>query len=282
MLHVDGLKSIFLGIVAVTIPIAILYGGSSNGRVQPQSSSSSKVQRLPDLEQWPVADFDESLPTEPAKRAKRQARNKKYDKSEWPILANDVADSTVRLHRVNPNLPAFPVQESRVVLIGQIASAAAYLSNDKTGVYSEFTVIVEEVLKNHLAEQLLAGSSIAVIREGGRIRFPSGRMHWYGIDGQNMPRISGRYVLFLSGETEETLTILTGYELATSKIMPLDDLNNPNKYRDADEVTFLKSLRASLTDPREALAHRPLGMGCLPSSFTLSATKARSCGMTVH
>jgi hypothetical protein len=226
-----------------------MIGTSSNLRLQTQRSLSDQRREIPDLERWPAADFDASLPVDAAKRAKRQARNKKYDKSEWPILANDVAESTVRLHRVNPGLPAFPVQESRVVLIGQIASAAAYLSNDKTGVYSEFTVILEEVLKNHLAEQLLAGSSIAVIREGGRIRFPSGRMHWYGIDGQNMPRIGGRYVLFLSGEREETLTILTGYELATSKIMPLDDLNNPNKYRDADEVTFLKSLRASLTDP---------------------------------
>src|SRR6266404_6410310 len=233
----------------ILIAIAVMFSTSSSVRLQTQGNSSNKRQQVPDLEQWPVADFDESLPTEPAKRAKRQARNKKYDKSEWPILANDVADSTVRLHEVNPDLPAFPVRESRVVLIGQIASAAAYLSNDKTGVYSEFTVIVEEVLKNDLAGQPRAGSSIAVTREGGRIRFPSGRMHWYGMGRQSMPGMGGRYVLFLSGETEETLTILTGYELTTSKVMPLDDLNNPNKYRDADEVTFLKSLRASLTDP---------------------------------
>ncbi len=249
MLHVDGLKSIFLGIVAVTIPIAMLYGGSSNGRVQSQNSSSSKVQRVPDLEQWPVADFDESLPTEPAKRAKRQAINRKYDKSTWPINAIDVADSTVRLHQVNPDLPAFPAQESSVVLIGQIASAAAHLSNDKTGVYSEFTIVVEEVLKNDLVHQLAAGSSLAVTREGGRIRFPSGRMHWYGIDRQNMPGLGGRYVLFLSGQTEETLNILTGYELANGKVAPLDDLSNPDRYRDADEVTLLQRLRNSLAGP---------------------------------
>src|SRR5439155_5322439 len=123
-----------------------------------------------------------------------------------PIITNDVANSTVRLHHVNPHLPAFPVRESRVVLIGQIASDAAYLSNDKTGVYSEFTVIAEEVLKNDLAGELLAGSSITITREGGRIRFPSGRLHWYGIGRQSMPRIGSRYVIFLRGETEETLT----------------------------------------------------------------------------
>lgn len=249
MVALIDFKRLLLAIIIIVITIAVMTATSSNLRPQTPNPISDKRREIPDLERWPVADFDASLPVDAAKRAKRQARNKKYDKSEWPILANDVADSTVRLHEVNPDLPAFPVRESGVILIGQIASAAAYLSNDKTGLYSEFTVIVEDVLKNHLAEQSLAGSSIAVTREGGRIRFPSGRMHWYGIGRQNMPRIGGRYVLFLSGETEETLTILTGYELATSKVMPLDDLNNPNKYRDVDEVTFLKGLRASLTDP---------------------------------
>jgi hypothetical protein len=248
MVAINDFKSLLLAIIMIVIAIAVITGTSSNLRLQTQGSLSDKRREIPDLERWPVADFDASLPVDAAKRAKRQMRNKKYDKSEWPILANDVADSTVRLHEVNPDLPAFPVRESRVVLIGQIASAAAYLSNDKTGVYSEFTVIAEEVLKNDLAGQPVAGSSITITREGGRIRFPLGRVHWYGIGSQSMPRIGGRYVLFLSGETEETLTILTGYELATSKVIPLDDLNNPNKYRDFDEVTFLKSLRASL-DP---------------------------------
>jgi hypothetical protein len=245
----NDLKSLLLSMVMIVISMTVIIGTSSNPRLQTQGTLSDKRRDMRDLERWPVAEYDSNLPIDPAKRAKRQAKNAKYDKSEWPIDANDVADSTVRLHRVNPDLPAFPIRESSRVLIGRIASAAAYLSNDKTGVYSEFTVVVEELLKNELAEQPVAGSSIAVIREGGRIRFPSGRMHWYGIGKQSMPRIGGRYVLFLSGENEETLMILTGYELAISKVTPLDDLNNPNKYSGSDEETFLKSLRASLRDP---------------------------------
>jgi len=122
-----------------------------------------------------------------ADRIKRQAKNEKYDKSEWPIIANDVADSTVRLHQINPDLPAFPVRQSTLIVIGRIASASAYLSNDKTGVYSEFDVVVEELLKNAISQQPLVGSSIEAIREGGRILFPLGRVHWYGIAKQGMP-----------------------------------------------------------------------------------------------
>ena len=237
---------LLLALMGVTL---VAVSAMATLRHQRQTPSSVRPEQAIDLERWPIADHSAPESSDPSVRAKRRARNKKYDKSEWPIVANDVADSTVRLHRVNPDLPAFPVRESTIVLIGRIASAAAYLSNDKTGVYSEFTVVVEEVLKNDLAEQPVAGSSIAATREGGRIRFPSGRVHWFGIGRQSMPRIGGRYVLFLSGETEETLTILTGYELAINKVIPLDDLNNPNKYRDNDEGAFLKSLRPSFTDP---------------------------------
>jgi len=73
-------------------------------------------------------------------------------------------------------------------------------------------------------------------------------VHWYGIAKQGMPRVGGRYVLFLTGD-EEARTILTGYELAAAKVKPLDDLNNPNKYLDADEATFLNSLRALMSNP---------------------------------
>ncbi|HSE15698.1 MAG TPA: hypothetical protein VLB46_01515 [Pyrinomonadaceae bacterium] len=232
----------------ILIALAALISSSSSVGLQTQGSSSNK-RRVPDLERWPVADYETSLPTDPALRGKRQAKNKKYDKSEWPIVPNAIADSTVRLHQVNPDLPAFPVRQSTLIVIGQIASASAYLSNDKTGVYSEFDVVVEEVLKNAVGQQPLAGLSIAVIREGGRIRFPSGRVHWYGIAEQSMPRLGGRYVLFLTGEGEEVLTILTGYELAAGKVVPLDDLNNPNKYLDGDEATFLNSLKASIVGP---------------------------------
>ena len=245
-MHVS-LKLLLLAIIAFAISIAVITVASTDRSLNSQGNSSNNRQHVTDLERWPIADFDATLPVDPANRAKRQAKNKKYDKSDWPIVVNDVADSTVRLHKLNPELPAFPARESRVILIGRIASAAAYLSNDKTGVYSEFTIVVEEVLKNDLVGQLVAASSVVVSREGGRIRFPSGRIHWYGIGRQRMPCIGGRYVLFLSGETEETLNILTGYELDSGKVTPLDDLNNPNQYRNADEVIFMRNLKESLT-----------------------------------
>ena len=133
MVALTDFKRLFLAIIIIVIAMAVMTGTSSSLRLQTRNPISDKRREIPDLERWPVADYDSSLPVDPAKRARRQARNKKYDKSQWPILTTDVADSTVRLHRVNPDLPAFPVRESRVVLIGQIVVAAAYLSNDEIG-----------------------------------------------------------------------------------------------------------------------------------------------------
>src|SRR5262249_20952832 len=155
--------------------VSVMLGTSaSNPSLQEGSNNKNRVV---DLERWPIAEYEATLPGDPAQRAKRQAKNKKYDKSDWPIVSDDVSDSTVRLHQVDPNLPAFPTERSTVVLIGRIVSGGAHLSNDKTGVYSEFSVIVEEALKNSLPERIVPGSPIDVIREGGRIRFPSGRVH---------------------------------------------------------------------------------------------------------
>lgn len=159
----------------------------------------------------------------------------------------------VRVDYVDPNLPAFPFDKSSVVVVGQVTHAQAYLSNDKTGVYSVFTIKVTEVLKNSLKTPLIAPSLVEAEREGGRVRFPNGRLHLYKISEQDMPRVGLRYVLFLTNTNEEpNLQILTGYELREGKVYALDTLPNTRKHENADEVKFLCELReiANLYSPR--------------------------------
>jgi len=72
-------------------------------------------------------------------------------------------------------LPELPVSKSDMVIIGEVVDEQAYMSEGKDWIYSEFTVRVEEVLKNASNLRPTAGSSIDVNRDGGRIRFPSGR-----------------------------------------------------------------------------------------------------------
>jgi hypothetical protein len=81
-----------------------------------------------------------------------------------------------------------------------------------------------------------------VERDGGRVRFPNGRLHMYMIADYDMPKVGLRYVLFLNND-ELGFQIITGYELRDGKVYPLDHLPNPRIYENSDEMDFLSHLR---------------------------------------
>jgi len=194
----------------------------------------------------PISDYNAPPHPDPEKQRRRQLRNKKYDRSVWSINPTDVADNTVRVDYLDPSLPVLPVKQSDVVVVGEILEGHAYLSNDKTGVYSEFIVRVDQVLKNN--GTLMPTCLIDVEREGGRVRFASGKIHSYTIDKANMPQAGARYVLFLTKQGEEHVYyLLTGYELRGDKIFPLDDLPQFKAQKDLNIDAFLSKLSVALS-----------------------------------
>ena len=228
-------------ILAITFPLIFIIAAIIiiPGKSQEQRQPPRKTHPV-DENRFPIADYASPGPTDPVERSKRQAKGKKYDKSHWNIYP-DAQSSMARTHALDPRLPALPVAASAAVIVGQITDAKAYLSNDKTGVYSVFSVQLEAVLKNSSQLSLSNGSSIEVERDGGRVRFPNGRTLIYV--ATNMPQVGLRYVLFLTNAQGSDLQILTGYELREGKVSPLDDLPNLEVYENADETTFLNQLR---------------------------------------
>ena len=235
-------------IFGITLPLffAIAAIIISPGRSQEQKPQGRSHQSRPlDENRFPIADYAAPEPSDLSERLKRQARGKKYDKSQWNIYPN-TQSSMARTHALDPNLPDLPVAKSSAVIVGQITDAKAYLSNDKTGVYSVFTVQVHEVIKNSSQLSLSTGTSIDVERDGGRVRFPNGRTLIYV--ATNMPQVGLSYVLFLTNaQNQSDFQILTGYELREGKVYPLDDLPNLHTYENADETTFLNQLRTAKT-----------------------------------
>lgn len=152
-------------------------------------------------------------------------------------------------------LPALPVAQSDAIVLGEITDAQAYLSDDRSGVYSEFTIRVDELLKNSDQSPLAVGNLAVGERPGGKVKFPSGKVQRYGIDKQGMPRVGGRYVLFLKSNGKgQDFTIVTGYELRNGTVFPLDNARSRNggselpfdAYRGANEINFLTSLRNAI------------------------------------
>lgn len=190
------------------------------GRSQEQKPQSKTHGRKFDENRFPIADYTAAGPSDPRERSKRQEKGKKYDKSAWRIYP-ETTSSMARVDYVNPNLPALPLTESSAVIVGQITDAQAYLSNDKTGVYSAFTVRIDEVLKNSSSVSLSSASSIEVERDGGRVRFPNGRILIYAINSQDMPVVGPRYVLCLTNpQGQSDFQILTAYELREGAVYP--------------------------------------------------------------
>jgi hypothetical protein len=238
-------KTLWLFLMGISLAIASLVGGfQSRGQVPQSQDQEANKKAMAKGAQGPVVDFVQTI--DPADLSKRRARGAKHDKSQWHVHPDDPAQTTTLVDTVDPNLPAFPVTESSAVILGDISDARTYLSNDKTGVYTEFTVRIKEIFKDPLGS-LTTDGTLEISREGGRVRFPSGRVHLYTVSEETMPRVGGVYVLFLTGNQEHGFSILTGYELQAGKIIPLDNLPQTRTHKNNDETIFLDQLRIKTT-----------------------------------
>lgn len=240
-------------IFSITAPLilavaALLVILPSKGQVKDPPVKSQR--RSFDENRYPIADFLAPEPSEPRERAKRLVRSEKYDKSLFHVNPNAPGDSTALVDAVDPSIPAFPLSQSSLVVVGQVMDARAYLSRDKSGVYSSFTIQVNEILKDSSRFSITSGSVIEADRQGGRVRFPSGRLHLFTVSGLDMPQVGMRYLLFLqNGVDDQIFSIVSGYELKEGKVYALDDLPNAKTHESADELTFLSQVRRLAATP---------------------------------
>lgn len=210
-----------------------------------------------DTRKFPVVDYDNPLPTDPNLRAKREAKSRRYN-NRYGAPITSSTDKIFYSSDWDVGLPALPVKESSHVIIGEVIDAKAYLSEDKTRIYSEFVVRVDSILKNNAVISLTGNSPVVVERLGGRVRFPSGKVISYWVNHQDMPCVGGRYLLFLTnnspvaGAYDDSLFILTGYELDAGKAFPLDKTSPEHpitKYKGVNETTLLQNLATALAMP---------------------------------
>jgi hypothetical protein len=245
------LFSLTLILSSVTV-ITTLRGHSLKG-------AAYSTQERDDESYGPLADYSASGPADPKERTKRENKSRRYNGRR---LKEDYRVNDSTLISEGGSIPVIPLAFSHVVLIGEVTDAQAYMSSDKKGVYSEFTILVDEVLRGENQASLTHGDTVVTEREGGRVRFESGHIIRYSIDRQSMPRKGRRYVLFLrrTGQAEN-LYIVTGYELRGGKVFPLDGVNVAQgasklpqfaAYENADEIEFLDAVRNAIKQSQPA------------------------------
>lgn len=171
-------------------------------------------------ERFPTADYDKQDLSDPEKNAKRKRYN------DGKLVYSKINPSTVEtVFTPEPHFtfPALPVAESELVVVGTIGTGQAQVSENKKNVFSEFTLIVEEVLKSK-DSGVVQGSVLTVDRIGGHVKYPNGQKVLYRVLGMNMPQTGSRYLLFLTSKHNKAdLFILTGYELTEDGAAPLDE-----------------------------------------------------------
>jgi len=282
-----------LAFITGTLAISLFRGQATTTR----PLSQLHVQDSRNEPEVPVVDFNAPEPTDPSERAIRQLRSKRHNLRDKGVSAEDKTRFVLRednpprsaqtgnnkpttqpppsrkvKHDYNP--PVFggavtdespseqplPTHISDAVVIGNVTDAKAYLSEDKTAVYSEFTIQVWEVLKNSQASPLGVGTGVAVLRPGGGVRFPSGKVKKFLVAGRGIPRTGGRYAFFLKyDDLAQAYYIVTAYELLGGKVSPLDGIPqygsaahpfaSYGKYTNADEGAFLVEVRNAILHP---------------------------------
>lgn len=248
-------------LVVVVAALVVVFRTSPRGysSASPPAPVQEKVKV--DKEQWPMTDYDAPEPGDPVKRDKRRARSARHDGERFvqePEKRPGIIYGTEITDDWEVGLPALPAYQSDAVIVGEVSEACAYLSNDRTSVYSEFTIKVGNVLKTDQPSRLTQGSLLVAERLGGRVRFPSGEVLPVTVSGQGMPRVGRRYVFFLKRiDQGQAYDILTGYELRAGKVSPLDGRRatgggHPwafDKYENWDEGAFMDAVRVEIANP---------------------------------
>jgi hypothetical protein len=237
------IKFLFLLLLILS---AVTVLATSNGRSTTPHSQSEKQQAIKENDEEPIVSYDDEVNlSDITPPSVRTVKNKRYNNSIFAIEEEDIESLPLNSHWWN-GLPALPINQSATVVIGTVKTSKAFLSDDKTGIYSEYSFQIEIVLKSINSIHYAGANTVIGERIGGAVQFKSGRVQRYRVSQQGIPKIGHRYVLFLKDNPEQQdYSIITGYELRNGLVILLDGKNSNiqfKQYEGMDEGSFLVAI----------------------------------------
>lgn len=202
-------------------------------------------------ERFPTVDYKEQELLDTEKSAQRKEKQKRYNDGK---LVYSQVEASIQESVFTPEphftFPSLPVAESDAIVVGVIGTGQAHLSENKKNIFSEFTLVVEDVLKSKLSG-VAQGTVLTLDRIGGHVKYPNGQTVLYRIAGINMPQTGSRYLFFLTAKhNQQDLSILTGYELTQNGVIPLDEeLPQVSGLTGVSEADILQRVRNLIRNP---------------------------------
>jgi hypothetical protein len=232
-------------ILAMVFVVALITMAwtSQQARVQSQENIKQRETGQP-----LVADVFDVAPesSDSEERARRKAKNKRYEKGGPHVKRLEELPPDTGSGRVEhtADIPPLPVALSDAVVLGTVIKIQPYLTEEETGIYSEFTLTIDEVLKNFENGSLFPGKTIVADREGGALRLSNGRVLRYEVTGLGkLPRLDKQYVFFLKFNRGQDLSILSGYELRDGNVF---SLKGHSPFEGAGFVVFIDEIRRAV------------------------------------
>ena len=181
-------------------------------------------------------------------RQRRTVRESRYKDTYAEIAdpANSTAqepieDYVVQISDYAAPLDPFPVAPAAAIVIGTVLRGKAFVSSDRTYVYSDYQVRVDRVLKQDRSASLAVGEQIVVSRGGGTIHFLSGHVRNYINQGEGFSATGSQYLFFLGKpnfpEHEYEQIIGSLYQLDNGEVHPLDD-QQMGRFENMGQVFF--------------------------------------------
>lgn len=252
MNRINKLTAVMASIFILTLIICGTSLVASN-----QTAGGQSVKKLPSDEgerikqQFPDVDYDAPEDADLSKRQERKEKNKRYDRFGFvrKESSTDITESVFHTDWYRYD-SALPVDQSTDIVSGKVVSSEGHLSNDKTGVYTEFVVEVDEVLKGGGGNPA-RGSKISVDRPGGVVRYPGGHKRLYRFADMNMPTVGSTYIFFLTHDAQDkNYRVITGYELSAQGVVPLDSFEIFQTYLGMGDSAFVEELREAIRSSR--------------------------------
>jgi hypothetical protein len=247
-----------LTIAFLVLTLALSVAAWSGSAKKSVSSQEANKQGTTPENDVPVLDLKEAEKTGPEQlkgRKRGQSLRQHIRIEELPAGVEPLPFSWHIWGRV----PALPVEQSNAVVLGKVTDRHAVLTDDKLGIYSEFTIKISEIFKDDLSGFFI-DQVITASRPGGAVRFPSGKTQKYTVSLLGYPQQDKVYVLFLKRDEVGDYSIFTGYEVNGSLVQPLDGRRNLSKnepdlqfgiYRGVSLESFRNALQKAIQQVEE-------------------------------